>query len=87
MSILQDEWIGKTVEVAKSTNKSLEGIRGKIVNETKHLIEIQTPKGLKRVPKKGTLIAFGKEIVDLAKAEVSPEERIKLKNGNRKNMQ
>lgn len=91
MNMLRAEWIGKRVRVAKASNKSLEGIIGTIINETKHLVQIKTDAGeAKSIPKRGTQFAFevnGQEIlIDGTKAEVSPEERIKLRETNGRNM-
>ena len=82
--MLREEWVGKAVRVVKAANPGLQGIAGKVINETKHLVEIETPeRERKKVPKRGTLFAFvvnsREELVDGTLAEVSPEERIKLK--------
>lgn len=81
--MLREEWIGKKVRVVKSANTALQGISGTIINETKHLVEVQTSSGIKKIPKHNTLFAFTinttEEFVDGSKAEVSPEERVKIK--------
>ena len=43
--------IGKKIKINKSSNKSLEGIHGEIINETKNMITIKTRKGIKKIIK------------------------------------
>ena len=49
--ILKEELIGLETEVIDAKNKSLIGIKGRIVNETKFTLHIRTAKGIKRVLK------------------------------------
>ena len=86
--LLRDELIGRTVEIIGSDNKANVGIIGKIVDETKHMLVIDTPEGLKKVLKKGNIfqITYLGEKIKI-KGELlfnAPEERIKakVKNGN-----
>ncbi len=80
--MLQKELIGKKVKVISAANKSLENLQGVIIDETKFLFHIQTSKGIKKIPKKGTMFQItekDKEIEvkgDLLVA--TPEDRIKL---------
>ena len=59
------EWIGLNAKVAESTDKSRIGIKGKIIDETKNLVVIETEKGEKRLPKKEVklMVELGKEKV------------------------
>ncbi len=41
MDFLRGEFIGKNVEIIDSSNKDLIGIKGKIVDETKNMFEIE----------------------------------------------
>ena len=50
--ILKAELIGLKVEIVDAENKSLIGIKGKIIDETKYLLKIKTSKGEKRILKK-----------------------------------
>lgn len=43
--------IGKKIKVKKTKNKSLEGIKGTVINETKNMIVIKTKKGEKKLIK------------------------------------
>lgn len=53
------ELIGLPVEVAQSTSQCFEGLRGKVVDETRNTFVLETRAGgEKRVPKKGCIFAF-----------------------------
>lgn len=73
------ELIGKTVQTAKSPVKGLNGLKGKIVDETLNTFLVETAKGLKRVPKKNTTFFFPEEnfSLDGSVLLVRPQERIK----------
>lgn len=80
-NIVQHEIIGQIVEVSKSTNKSLEGITGKIIDETQNTITIKTTKKMKQIMKNQVTLTF---TLDGEKVEVDgnvlvgrPEDRIK----------
>jgi len=49
--ITRHELIGLNVEIVESKNKSLIGLKGKIIDETKSLLLIQSDKGVKKVLK------------------------------------
>ncbi|MDY6789334.1 MAG: ribonuclease P protein component 1 [Candidatus Nanohaloarchaea archaeon] len=73
------ELIGLEVEVMESTG-SHTGIQGKVVDETRNTLVVETPEGEKTVPKKENSFRF---IVDDLKVGVNgrlleerPEERI-----------
>jgi len=78
-TLLKHELIGLDAEVVESTNKSLIGIKGKVMMETKNTLTI----GSKMVPKKGSVFVFavkGSRIkVDGEKLIARPEERIRKK--------
>jgi len=77
MAIVHEEWIGRHAKVVEALNKSLEGMEGVVVNETKHLLTLETPQGEKQIPKKGTKLLIDGEEVECV--VVAPEERIKVK--------
>ncbi|MBW3004738.1 ribonuclease P protein subunit [Candidatus Woesearchaeota archaeon] len=84
--LVKDELIGRTVEIIGSANAANIGICGRIADETKHLLVIETSKGLKKVLKKTSTfqITYLGEKVTL-KGELlfgAPEERIKIKVKN-----
>lgn len=57
-NILGHEIMGLTTEVSLSSDLGLEGIKGKVVDETMKTIKIETSAGEKIVPKKGTNFVF-----------------------------
>ncbi|NIM25195.1 MAG: ribonuclease P protein subunit [Nitrososphaeria archaeon] len=50
-NILQHEFIGLQTEIIHSTNPQLVGLNGTITNETKSMIQLETKKGIKLIPK------------------------------------
>lgn len=83
-NLLKHELIGLKVEVAGSENKSQIGLEGKVVDETRNTIKIETKKGIKTVKKENTVFTFtldnGKKVKirgDIIVAK--PEDRIKKK--------
>ena len=76
----REELIGLTIIITQSKNKTLVGLQGKIVDETRNIITIKTSKGDKKLIKKE--IKF--QIIDGKTAEIEgfklvgrPEDRIK----------
>ena len=56
--VIAHELIGLDVKIVESTNRYMEGIEGKVVDETQNTLVIEGEKGLKRVPKKGNVFIF-----------------------------
>ena len=50
-NLLQHEFIGLQAEIAHSTNPKLVGLNGTITHETKSMIQLDTQKGIKMIPK------------------------------------
>lgn len=72
-----EEFIGSELKVIRALNKSLEGISGMIIDETKKSFRIRAPDGAKMILKQGTtLMINGKPIQGNALMQ-RPEERIK----------
>ncbi|HIH79275.1 MAG: ribonuclease P protein subunit [Candidatus Thermoplasmatota archaeon] len=64
MSLAQQEFIGQRVIVAEHSDPSLRGIAGKIVDETRETLFIETESGRKRVTKRNGNFSFdGKNVV------------------------
>lgn len=81
--LVRSEWIGRIVKIVYAKNKSLVGLRGIIVDETKFLFHIDVDGCLKKVFKKGNVfetffddISF---IVDGSLLVANPVERIKVR--------
>lgn len=77
--VLNAEWIGSRIKIVDALNKVQEGISGTLIDETKNLLVIETPKGVKRVQKSGVKFTVNGNKVEGRKVLVAPEERIKLK--------
>ncbi len=78
--LLHGELIGRNAEVSKSKNKSLVGLSGTIIDETKNTLALMTQQGKKAVLIKSevTINIDGTEI-DGEKLQKRPEERVKSK--------
>jgi ribonuclease P protein subunit POP4 len=80
-NLLKHELIGLEVEVVESKNKSLVGLRGKVVDETRNMLTIETKKGDKKVIKSECTFVFhlpnALVEVDGSLLVGSPEKRIK----------
>lgn len=79
--IIRHELIGLNTEVVEAKNKSLLGLKGKIIDETKNLLLIQSKKGIKKVLKDQVTLTVklnGKKIQVGGKFLVGkPEDRLK----------
>lgn len=58
MNLRKGELIGLSVVVAASSDPSLVGLRGVVVDETRNTLRVETPRGEKTVPKHGTTFTF-----------------------------
>ena len=86
--LIKHELIGRNIEIIGSANKANIGLKGTVLDETKHLLIINTSKGDKKVPKKGSIfqIQYLGEKVNI-RGELlfgAPAERIKTKVKNEK---
>lgn len=79
----RDEIIGCEIKIVDALNKSLVGIRGKAVDETKNTITVETTNGIKKILKghvKIELVDGEKKVIIEGKSLAKrPEERIKVK--------
>jgi len=79
----QEELIGLIMEVEESSNRDMEGLRGRVVDETRNTFVIEPEQGVeKRIPKSGNTFIFVFE--DGTRARIRgdrliarPEDRIK----------
>ena len=75
------ELIGLECEVVYSTNPLQIGMKGEIIDETYHMLTIQTANGRKMIMKKGAKFRInlnGKEVVVMGdRINYRPHERIK----------
>ncbi|MDO8427596.1 MAG: ribonuclease P protein subunit [Candidatus Diapherotrites archaeon] len=77
------EWIGLQAQIVSSLDIGLKGITGKIIDETKNTLAVETKKGVKIIPKKGSKLKFtispkDQVTFDCSLMEERPEERTKI---------
>ena len=77
MNLVKKEFIGSYIEVIDSKNKTLVGLKGKVVDETKFTLKINTTKGIKRLIKAHVLLKIDNNLVKGDKIVGRPEDRIK----------
>ncbi len=77
--VLKQGFIGQETEVVSSSNGSLIGIKGKIIDETKKTMLIDTGKEQKRVVKDQITFRIGNHLVEGKMVVKHPKERIKMK--------
>jgi ribonuclease P protein subunit POP4 len=74
------EFIGAKIKVMNATNKSLQGLEGSIIDETKNSFKIKNSKQEeKTVLKKGAVFMINNNIIKGDDIIKRPEERNKLK--------
>ena len=80
---MYQELIGATIEIIGATNKVVMGKKGKVIDETKNTITIETSKGEKKILKNGVTIRiindkhFQEKIIDGKELLKRSYERIK----------
>ena len=82
-NVLRHELIGLDVLVSGAANTGQRGISGRIIDETRNLLVIMTPKGIKRVPKMHSTFRVmlpSRELVEIhgSVLALAPEKRINL---------
>ncbi len=80
-NILRHELIGLPVEVVGAANPAQQGIAGRIVDETRNTLVIETPRGRKRVGKARATFRIplpGGTVVDVSGSALvsQPEKRL-----------
>lgn len=76
MSHHKDELIGLVIEVVGSKNRTLVGLKGKIIDETKNTITLQNGK-TKKLMKSHIQIKINNKIIEGKSLQKRPEDRIK----------
>lgn len=82
-NIINHELLGLDAQILESTNKTFVGLFGKVIDETKSMLVIDTKQGAKMVSKQHNKWKFtlGDQdfTVDGAAISKRPEDRIKVK--------
>ena len=80
---IKDEFVGKDLEIVRSNNKSLTGIHGTIIDETKNAFKILVVKNNKesfiKVLKSVSTFKIDGTLFEGTDIMKRPEDRIKLK--------
>ncbi len=79
MNRLKEEYIGENVEITESKNRSLKGLKGKIIDETKNTFKIKTKDKVKMVLKNISTFRIGEQEIVGSEIMKRPQDRIKLK--------
>lgn len=82
MNKLKQEFIGSKVEIIKSKNKTLIGLSGVIVDETKFTFKIKIINRIKTVLKNISVFRIGEDEIIGNEITKKPYERVKLKVKN-----
>jgi ribonuclease P protein subunit POP4 len=80
VNLRKHELIGLQVAVVRATDPSLLGLGGRVVDETRNTLLVETVRGEKTVPKRGTRFRFdvqGGTEVEGDDIAFRPEDRIK----------
>jgi ribonuclease P protein subunit POP4 len=79
--VLKDEFIGEQVRIESEKNKTLDGMSGKIIDETKNTFKLMTEDGTKMVLKDQVSLIVereGKRLrIEGKRLCFRPEERVK----------
>jgi ribonuclease P protein subunit POP4 len=81
-NLVRHELIGLEVRVVKSTNPSQAGLSGKVIDESRNILTIETGRGARNLPKKDCTFSFRLPPGEWVRVEGSllvarPEDRIK----------
>ncbi|RPI39390.1 MAG: ribonuclease P protein subunit [Methanoregulaceae archaeon] len=82
-NVLRHELIGLDVLVSGAANPALRELSGRIIDETRNLLVIETPRGIKRIQKMHTVFRVflpSRELVEIdgSVLVLAPEKRINL---------
>jgi ribonuclease P protein subunit POP4 len=82
-NVLRHELIGLDVLVSGAANPTHKGLSGRIIDETKNLLVIDTPRGVRCIPKMYSIFVVhlpGREHVEIdgSVMVLAPERRINL---------
>ena len=83
-NLVRHELTGLEVKVVESTNPSQAGLSGRVVDESRNILTIETKAGVKNLPKKDCVFSFRLPSGERVRIEghllvARPEDRIKKK--------
>jgi RNase P/RNase MRP subunit p29 len=68
--------IGNSITIIGASNSSLNGISGKVVNETKNMLSLLCNGRIKKINKSGISIKVGNNVISGRQILKRPEERL-----------
>lgn len=71
------ELIGSSIEIVDSKNETLIGLKGKVIDETKNMLELQEGKKTRKILKSQITFKINDETVQGKNITKRPEDRIK----------
>lgn len=82
-NVLRHELIGMDILVSGAANPNQRGLSGRVIDETKNLLVIETQKGVRRIQKMHSIFQVrlpGRETVEIdgSVMVLAPEKRINL---------
>jgi ribonuclease P protein subunit POP4 len=82
-NVLRHELIGLDVLVSGTTNQGQKGMSGRIIDETRNMLVIETPKGIQRIAKMHSVFRVSLPSSELVEIDgsvlvLAPEKRINL---------
>ena len=75
-NIINLPWISKTIDVIDSSDPSLVGLAGMVLDETKRTVKIETCNGEKTLAKNTIIFRIGNEVIDGSLVGQRAEDRI-----------
>ncbi len=75
-NFLRGEFIGLTVRVIQSRDPSLLGVEGRIIDETKNMLVVESQGKIKKIAKDIAVFDIAGHMVEGRKIKYRPEERI-----------
>jgi ribonuclease P protein subunit POP4 len=69
--------IGYKIRVIKHTDPTLVGLEGKVVDERKNILTLETENGKKILPKTKGILMINDQSMDLEKMRFRPEDKMK----------
>ncbi|EQB64745.1 MAG: hypothetical protein AMDU3_IPLC00004G0323 [Thermoplasmatales archaeon I-plasma] len=69
--------IGTSVKIIKHSDSTIVGLEGRVVDERKNILTIETTRGERIVPKTSGILLIGDQEVILERMRLRPEDKMK----------
>ena len=77
MKLYPDELIGKEITVVEAKNPANLGLHGKVIDETKSTLKIETQGQVRTLFKKDIVLKINNQLIKGVELQKRPEDRIK----------